>query len=219
MSSKLILTDQLYQYLLDNSIRQHPIETALRKQTEKMPTAKMISTPEATQFIAFLVKLMQAKRVIEVGVFTGVTTLAIAMAMPDDGYILACDRNAEWTKIAKKYWNEAKVNAKIDLRIADAEETLQQEIANKQENSFDLAFIDANKKSYPIYYEQCLRLLRPGGLLIFDNALWGGEVANPQNNDPVTNTIRDALTKLHHDNRMDTCLLPIADGMAMGIKK
>jgi predicted O-methyltransferase YrrM len=219
MSNKLVLTDQLYSYLLDNSIRQNPIESALREQTNKMPTAKMISTPEATQFIAFLVKLMRAKRVIEVGVFTGVTTLAIAMAMPDNGYILACDRNIEWTRIAKKYWEAAKISAKIDLRVADAEETLQAEICNQQENSFDLAFIDANKKSYPIYYEQCLTLLRPGGLLIFDNALWGGEVANPRNNDPVTNTIRDMITKLHHDNRMDTCLLPIADGMAMGIKK
>ena len=218
MSNKLNLTDKLYEYMLSHSIRQHQTETELRQQTKKMPTAKMISTPEATQFVAFLTKLIQAKKVIEVGVFTGVTTLAMALAMPNDGYILGCDHNEEWTRIAKKYWEQAAISNKIDLQIGDAVETLETQIKNGKANSFDLAFVDANKNAYPQYYELCLELLRPGGLLIFDNALWSGRVADEDDKDSKTIAMRAIIDKLHHDKRMDTCLIPVADGMAMGIK-
>ena len=219
MSKPIVMNDNLYQYMIDNSIRLHPTEAELRAETANLSNAKMLSAPEATQFLTVFMHAMQAKRIIEVGVFTGATTLAMALNIPEDGYILACDNNEEYCAIAQKYWDKAEISNKIDLQIANATDTLKKYIDEGQSNSFDFAFIDANKKGYPEYYELCYELLRTGGVMVFDNALQCGRVADMEQQDNITNVIREVLEKIHNDDRMDTCLIPVADGMAIGVKR
>jgi caffeoyl-CoA O-methyltransferase len=219
MSNRTIaMSDELYTYFLSISLRESPLLQELRAETAKMPLARMQIAPEQGQFMALLVELMSARRIIEIGVFTGYSSLCMASAMPDDGLIVACDLSVEWTDIAKRYWQRAGVAHKIDLRIAPAIDTLNA-LLETQTESYDIAFLDADKENYPIYYEQCLRLLRPGGLMIIDNVLWSGRVADPSNDEPDTLALRSFNHKLHNDPRISLSILPIADGLSLARKR
>lgn len=213
------LTDSLYAYLLKVSLRESNVLQELRSETAKLAQAIMQITPDQGQFMALLVELMGARKTIELGVFTGYSTLAVAAALPQDGYILACDTGAEWTAMAQTYWQKAGVAHKIDLQIAPAQETLQKAINAGRLGEFDFAFIDADKENYALYYEQCLQLIRPGGLIAFDNVLWGGAVADQSIQDKSTVALRQLNEKLHKDNRVSISLVPIADGLFLVQKK
>lgn len=220
MSNKTLgLSDRLYEYLLSNSLRESEVLTALRQETATHPMSQMQIAPEQGQFMALLVQLIGAKKTLEVGVFTGYSSLVVALALPDDGQVVACDVSDEYTAIARRYWEKAGVAHKINLRIAPAVETLDALIAEGQSNSFDFAFIDADKSNYDHYYEKCLQLIRPGGLLAIDNVLWSGDVADPSVNDTRTIKIRALNQKLHQDNRVSLSLVPIADGLTLAVKK
>lgn len=213
------LNDQLYQYLLDHSVRETGTMKKLREVTLQQEMARMQIAPEQGQFMALLVELISAKRIIEIGTFTGYSALAMASAMPADGKLICCDISEEWTSIGRPFWQEAGVASRIELRIAPAVKTLDQLIQDKQVGSFDMAFIDADKTSYNDYYERCLVLLRPGGLILFDNTLWGGDVADEQVNDEDTVAIRRLNEKLHTDERVSISLVPIGDGLTLAIKR
>lgn len=220
MSNKSInLTDRLHQYLLETSLREPEILRSLREETAQMPTANMQIAPEQGQFMALLVQLIGAKNTIEVGVYTGYSALAVAMALPDDGQILACDVSEEYTSVARRYWEEAKVSDKIDLHLAPATETLKGAIDRGKSSSFDFAFIDADKESYSEYFELCLTLLRSGGLIAVDNVLWDGAVVDSQKQDVDTCAIRDFNQQLLSDERVDISMVPIADGLTLARKR
>ncbi len=210
----LNVDDTLYQYLIDQSIREHPAQTALREVTASHRAAGMQISPDQGQFMALLVKLTGARRAIEVGVFTGYSALTVALALPADGTLLACDISDEYTRIGRPYWAAAGVEHKIDLRLAPALQTLDAQLAAGQAGQFDFAFIDADKSAYDSYYERCLQLLRPGGLMAIDNTLWSGSVARPAT-DPDTVALQQLNTKLHHDQRIDLSLLHIGDGVTL----
>ena len=219
MAGKNLLSDKfLYDYIQSVSLREPIVLTQLRQETAKLPMSRMQIAPEQGQLMALLVKLIGAKKTLDIGVFTGYSALAVALALPDDGKIIACDRDTRYTDMAKSYWEEAGVAHKIDLRIAPALETLDKLIAEGQENSFDFAFIDADKRNYTNYYERALILVRSGGLIAIDNVLWSGRVADPQDNDKRTIAIRQFNQKLHRDRRVDISLLPIADGLTLARK-
>ncbi|MBF2020438.1 MAG: class I SAM-dependent methyltransferase [Hydrococcus sp. C42_A2020_068] len=209
----------LYEYFRSIALREPEILTQLRQETAKHPMANMQIAPEQGQFMALLVQLMEAKKTLEVGVFTGYSTLAIALALPPEGTIVACDISEEYTAIARRYWEKAGVIHKIDLRIAPAIETLEQLIAQGQVNTFDFAFIDADKSNYDNYYEQALQLVRPGGLIAIDNVFWGGKVADPNATDNRTQVIRRLNQKIHQDDRVTMSLVPIADGLTLALKR
>jgi predicted O-methyltransferase YrrM len=213
------LDDQLYNYLLSVSLREPEILLKLRQETASHPRSTMQISPEQGQFMSLLVQLIGAKKTLEVGVFTGYSSLSVALALPDDGKIIAADVSEEFTAIARRYWQEAGVADKIDLRLAPGLETLDQLLATGQGGTFDFAFIDADKENYDGYYERSLQLVRPGGLIAIDNVLWSGEVANPQNQDESTQSIRALNEKLHHDERVTLSLVPIADGLTLAIKR
>ncbi|OUS09724.1 SAM-dependent methyltransferase [Gammaproteobacteria bacterium 54_18_T64] len=216
MASKYISLDQgLYEYVLASSLRESPALALLREETAALPMAMMQIAPEQGQFMALLVKLMGARRAIEVGVYTGYSALAVAEALPDDGQLIACDINAETTAIAQRYWRQAGLANKIDLRLAPAAQTLQALLDDGQAQSFDFAFIDADKTAYGEYYELCLALLRPGGLIVVDNVLWGGAVADASTGDADTQAIRLFNAQLRIDQRVDLSLLPLADGLSL----
>lgn len=220
MSNRSIgLDDRLYQYLCDNSLREDDLLRALREETAALPKSMMQIAPEQGQFMALLVCLMGARRCIEVGVFTGYSSLAVATALPEDGYLLACDVNVEWTDIARRYWQQAGVADRIDLVLAPAGETLAARLADGEAGSYDFAFIDADKTGYDAYYEQCLKLLRPGGLIVLDNMLWNGSVADPQADDTDTLALKALNARLRDDERIDLSLLPVADGLALCRKR
>ena len=212
------LPDTLYSYLLSESLREPEILHKLRDETAKDPMARMQIAPEQGQFMALLVQLMCAKKCIEVGVFTGYSSLRVALALPHDGKIIACDVSEEWTQIARRYWQEAGVAHKIELRLAPALKTLDALLAENQAGTFDFAFIDADKENYLAYYEYCLKLLRRGGLIAIDNTLWSGRVAEPDNRETDTVALRKFNSKLHHDQRVALSLLPIADGLTLALK-
>lgn len=214
----LNLDDTLYDYLLAHSLREHPVQTALRKQTSEHPYARMQISPEQGQFMALLVKLMGARHAIEVGVFTGYSALAVALALPDDGTLLACDISEEYTRVARPHWEAAGIAHKIDLQLAPAVDTLDARLAAGEAGKYDFAFIDADKTGYDAYYERCLQLLRTGGLIVIDNVLWSGSVARvAQNAD--TAALQALNTKLHHDMRIDLSMLPISDGITLARKR
>jgi caffeoyl-CoA O-methyltransferase len=213
------LTDSLYEYLLSVSLREHDLLLQLREETAADPHARMQISPEQGQFMALLLKLIDARTCLEVGVFTGYSSLATAMAIPDDGRIVACDIDEHWTSIARRYWRMAGVEHKVDLRLGPAIETLQSLIAEGREGSFDFAFIDADKENYVAYYERALRLLRSGGLLMFDNTLWSGRVDDPENAERSTVAIRHFNEHLHRDGRVDLSLLPVGDGLTLARKR
>ncbi len=215
----LTLTDDLYQYLLDVSLREPEVLRRLRRETASHPMARMQIAPEQGQFMALLVRMLGARRALEVGVFTGYSALAVALALPPDGTLTACDVSEDYTAVARRYWQEAGVAGKIDLRIAPALETLEALLAEGQAGTFDLAFIDADKESYDAYYERALRLLRAGGLILFDNVLWSGRVAEADAQDADTQALRTLNRKLHHDERIHLSLLPLADGLTLALKR
>jgi predicted O-methyltransferase YrrM len=215
----IALTDSLYEYLIDVSLRESPTQLALREETATMPNAGMQIAPEQGQFMAMLAKLSGARRYLEIGVFTGYSTLAVAAALPDDGRVVACDVSEEWTSIARRYWRLGGVEGKIDLRLAPALQTLDGLLAAGQQGSFDLAFIDADKEGYLGYYERVLVLLRAGGLVCVDNTLWDGRVADPENADADTVAIRHFNEVLHRDERVDLSLVPIGDGLTLACKR
>lgn len=214
----LNLDDSLYAYLLEVSLREHPVLRELREATAHHPDAGMQIAPEQGQFMALLARLISARRTLEIGVFTGYSALAVALALPDDGMVLACDVSREYTQLARPYWERAGVINKIDLRLAPALDTLDALLADHQAERFDFAFIDADKTGYDAYYERCLALLRPGGLIAIDNVLWGGRVAQAAN-DPGTLAIQRLNLKLRDDPRIDLSLVPIADGLTLARKR
>lgn len=219
MSNKSInLTDSLYQYLLDSSLREPELLKALREETAKLPSANMQIAPEQGQFMALLVQLIGAKKTIEVGVYTGYSALAVAMALPDEGQILACDISEEYTAVARRYWQHAGVIQKIDLRLAPAAETLKSVINEGRSSTFDFAFIDADKENYAEYFELCLQLLRSGGLIAVDNVLWNGAVIDEQKQDVDTCAIRAFNQQLLSDDRVGISMVPIADGLTLARK-
>jgi len=213
------LDNQLYNYLLSVSLREPEILLKLRQETASHPRSGMQISPEQGQFMRLLVELIGAKKALEVGVFTGYSSLSVALALPDDGKIIAADVSEEFTAIARRYWQEAGVADKIDLRLAPALETLDQLLATGQAETFDFAFIDADKENYDAYYERSLQLIRPGGLIAIDNVLWSGKVADPQYQDESTQALRALNEKLHHDERVALSLIPIADGLTLAIKR
>lgn len=215
----LTLTDGLYDYLLAHSVQEPEILQALRQETAQHPMAQMQIAPEQGQFMALLIQLMGAKKALEVGVFTGYSALRVALALPPDGRLVACDVNADYTAIAQRYWDQAGVSDKIDLRLAPATETLAHLIAEGQQNSFDFAFIDADKSNYPVYYEQVLQLVRPGGVIAIDNVLWSGRVADPSVTDNRTQVLRRFNATLATDPRIMLSLVPIADGLTLALKR
>ena len=211
----LPLDDGLYEYLLSVSLREIPLLKTLREETDQLEMAAMQISADQGQFMALLLKILNAKRVIEIGTFTGYSALVMVLALPDDGEIICCDTSAEWTDIARRYWVKAGVDKKIKLRLAPALETLDALIAEGQENSFDFAFIDADKVNMPNYYESCLKLIRPGGLIAVDNVLWSGAVVDPDNQKEDTVAIREFNKQLKSDNRVDLSLVPIGDGLTL----
>lgn len=220
MSNQTIgLDDRLYDYLLSTTLRETPVLAELREETAKHPQGRMQICPEQGQFMALLIQLMGAKRTLEIGVFTGYSTLAVAMALPEDGQIIACDVNEKDTAIAQHYWEKANVTHKIDLRIAPAIDTLDDLIAAGESDRFDFAFIDADKSNYDNYYEKSLQLIRPGGLIAVDNTLWYGRVADPAVQDNRTKRIRALNNKVRNDERVTMSLLPVGDGLLLALKR
>ena len=220
MSNKyLSLTDQIHEYLQAVSLREPDVLRRLRAETASLSQAQMQIAPEQGQLMALLVQLLGARKTLEVGVFTGYSSLAVALALPVDGRIVACDVSEEWTNIARRYWREAGVSEKIDLRLAPALETLDELLADGQAGTFDFAFIDADKGNYDGYYERSLELVKPGGLLAIDNVLWSGRVADPSAEDEDTAAIRALNRKLHEDERVALSLVPIADGLTLALKR
>lgn len=212
------IDDPLFEYVLANSLREHPAQAALREATASHPRAGMQISPDQGQFMALLVKLLGARRAIEIGTFTGYSALVVALALPDDGRLLACDISDEYTRVGRPFWEQAGVAHKIDLVLAPALATLDARLAAGEAGSYDFAFIDADKASYDDYYERCLQLVRPGGLVALDNMLWGGAVAHVAK-DADTAALQALNSKLQRDGRIDHALLTVGDGLALARKR
>jgi len=220
MSSKhLDLSGELWDYIRGMSLREPDVLQRLREETAPLPLARMQISPEQGQFMGLLIRLMEARMTIEVGVFTGYSSISVAMALPDDGKIIACDVSEEWTSIARRYWREAGIASKIDLRLRPALETLDGLLAEGRAGAFDFAFIDADKSNYSNYYERCMKLVRPGGLIAIDNVLWHGDVINPAKQDEDTLEIRAFNERVSRDDRVWVSMLPISDGLTLAMKK
>lgn len=213
------LNQQLYEYLLSVSLRENEVLARLREETSQHHASIMQISPDQGQFMALVVKLLGAKKTLDIGVFTGYSSLIVALALPDAGRVIACDRDPESTQIARRYWELAGVADKIDLRLAPALDTLDQLIAQGESGSFDFAFIDADKLNYANYYERALTLLRPGGIVAIDNVLWFGRVIDHEDTDKRTVAIREFNQKLHQDHRVEISMLAIADGLTLALKK
>ncbi len=211
--------DALLEYLRSVSLREPELLTRLREETAALPMARMQISPEQGQFMALLVRLTGARQCLEVGTFTGYSSLVVALALPEDGRLLACDRSREWTSIAQRYWREAGVAERIELRLGLAMESLEGLLADNEAGHFDFAFIDADKTNYRRYCELALELLRPGGLLLVDNVLWGGSVINPDKQDADTQAIRAFNRWLHSEERVDLSMVPIGDGLTLARKR
>ena len=214
----LNLDETLYRYVLAHSLREHPAQTALREATRTHAYAGMQIAPEQGALMQMLVKLLGAKRCIEIGVFTGYSALAVALALPEDGTLLACDINDDYTKVGKPFWAQAGVAHKITLRLQPALQTLDERLAAGEAAQYDFVFIDADKTGYDAYYERALKLLRSGGLIAVDNTLWGGSVARPAESDD-TRALQALNTKIHADERVDMVLLPFSDGLTLARKR
>ena len=212
------LTDRLYDYLLATSLREPAVLRRLREETAALPQANMQIAPEQGQFMALLVALIGARRTLEVGTFTGYSALVVALALPAEGRVIACDVSEKFTAVARRYWAEAGVADKIDLRLAPAVETLDGLLAEGAAGGFDFIFIDADKETYDSYYERGLELLRPGGLIAVDNVLWSGAVADESRQDEDTRAIRALNAKLLRDRRVAISLVPIGDGLMLARK-
>ena len=220
MKNKSIqLDDALYTYLLSVSLREPEVLRQLREETANHPYGGMQISPEQGQLMGLLVELIGAQRVLEIGVFTGYSSTCMALALPPGGQLMALDLSAEYTGMARRYWQLAGVADKIELRLGPALASLDRLIEDGASGSFDLVFIDADKGNYDAYYERSLRLLRPGGLLLIDNVLWGGKVADPTVEDDDTQAIRALNRKIHTDERVTAVLLPVADGLTLSRKR
>lgn len=218
-SSHLKITDELAEYIRSRSLREPELLAQLRSETALLPQAGMQITPEQGQFMALVVQMLNAKLVLEVGVFTGYSSTVVAMALPDDARLIACDVSEEYTQIARRYWEQAGVNKKIDLRLGPALHTLDQLISQGYSGRFDFAFVDADKENYEAYYERALILLRPGGVVGIDNVLWHGRVIDATVKDPDTEAIRRLNAKLATDNRVSLSMLAIGDGLTLAMKR
>lgn len=220
MSMRTIaLTDELYEYLRNVSLREPALLARLREETSRLERANMQIAPEQGQFMALLIELLDVRRALEIGTFTGYSALVVALAMPSDGRLIACDLSEEWTAIGRRYWEEAGVADKIDLRLGPALATLDELLAADAAESFDFVFIDADKTGYDDYYERSLRLLRAGGMIAIDNVLWNGNVYDLSIDDPDTVAIRALNEKLHTDERVSISLVPIGEGLTLARKR
>ncbi|AFZ48629.1 O-methyltransferase family 3 [Cyanobacterium stanieri PCC 7202] len=220
MSDQTInLSPELYNYLLSVSLREHPVLVELREEMKSHPVGRMQISPEQGQFMALLLKLMGAQRVLEIGVFTGYSSTVMALSLPDDGVLVGCDISKNDTNIARKYWRKAGIEDKIELFLAPALDTLDRLIEEGQEETFDFCFIDADKSNYLDYYEKCLWLVRRGGLIAIDNVLWYGRVVDATVDDKRTNKIREFNKFLKGDSRIDLSLIPIGDGLTLARKR
>ena len=220
MANKTLnLSENLYAYLKRVSLRADPILEALRAETSNLPGAMMQIAPEQGQFMHLLARIAGVRKALEIGVYTGYSALCVARALPDDGQLVACDINAQWTAVARRYWERANVAHKIDLRLKPALETLEDLRSAGANGTFDFSFIDADKDNYRLYYEHLLELARPGGLILIDNVLWSGKVADVDVSDANTSAIRQLNLKLYDDERVDFVTLPLGDGLAIVIKR
>lgn len=220
MSNKTIgLSDELAAYVVRVGAREPEVLARLREETAALPQHGMQIAPEEGAFLAMLAELTGARRCIEVGTFTGYSSTAVALALPEDGHLVCCDVSEEWTSIARRYWERAGVADKIDLRIAPAVETLDRLLADGEEATYDFAFVDADKSGYDAYYERLLRLVRPGGLIAIDNTLWHGDVLDLDSEDEDTQAIQALNEKLAGDERISLCLLPVADGVTLARRR
>ena len=218
-SSVLPYSIELRNYLWEKGLDENPALKRLREETENHPFALMQICPEQGALMANLVRLISAKKAIEVGTFTGYSALAVALALPEDGYLLACDISEEFTSIGKPYWEEAGVSENIDLQIAPAIETLKSKIEDGESNTYDFAFIDADKINYLNYYELCLDLIRQGGVIAIDNVLWGGSVIDSARTDDDTKAIREINDFIVSDKRVNISMIPVGDGVTLAVKK
>jgi caffeoyl-CoA O-methyltransferase len=219
MTSRFLpLDESLFRYVVDHSVREHPAQAALREATRSHAHAGMQISPDQGQLMALLVRLIGARRTIEVGVFTGYSALCVALALPPDGRVLACDINEAYVRVGQPHWEAAGVAHKIDLQIAPALQTLDARLAAGEQGQYDFAFIDADKTGYDAYYERCLRLLRTGGLIAIDNVLWSGSVARPAR-DADTAALQALNDKLHADERVDIAMVAISDGITLARKR
>ena len=219
MSRHFSFDEPTYQYLVKTSVRETDVARRLREETQQLPMAQMQIGPDQGQFLQLLVQLIQAKKTLEVGVFTGYSALWVAAALPDEGKIVACDVSEEYTAVARRYWKEAGVDHKIDLRLRPALETLDELLAQGGASTFDFAFIDADKSNYDNYYERALQLIRTGGLIAVDNTIWSGRVADPNESDTDTIAIRKLNEKLHRDERVALSMLTVGDGLTLAMKR
>ena len=215
----LPLTDALQAYAESHSPREHPVLSELRRATSGMPHAQMQIGADEGALLALLVKLLGARRTLEIGVFTGYSSLAVALALPPDGKLVACDISEEWTAMARRHWEKAGVAGKVDLRLGRASNTLDALLAAGEAGRYDFAFIDADKTSYLAYFERCLELLRPGGLIAVDNTLWSGAVIDPKDRSEDTQAIRAFNEAVHRDERVEVALLTVGDGVTLARKR
>ncbi len=214
-----LLPEFVERYVSDEMPVQSEVALRLRRETSTLPLAIMQIGADQGAFLALLVRVVGARRAIEIGTFTGYSALMIASALPSDGLLICCDVNDEWTRIARRYWREAGLSSRIDLRLAPALDTLDVLIRNNGAGTFDFAFIDADKSTYPAYYEACLTLLRSGGVVALDNMLQDGAVADPNVHDAQSDTLRALNAKIREDVRVDACLLSIGDGVMVARKR
>lgn len=216
MANKTIgISEELAAYVVRVGVREPDVLARLREETARIPQHGMQIAPEQGAFLALLVELIGARRCIEIGTFTGYSSTAVALALPDDGSLICCDVSDEWTSLARKYWGEAEVADKVDLRLGPAVETLDRLIDDGRQGTFDFAFVDADKAGYDGYYERLLVLVRQGGLIAFDNTLWGGAVLDQDTDDEDTRALQALNTKLAEDPRISLCLVPMADGVTL----
>lgn len=213
------LDDRLYDYLLEVGVPEHPAQVALREATDRLPDGGMRSAPEQVRLLAWLIELTGARRVLEVGCFTGYGTLGLALALPSGGQVVTLDVNETWAAIGRRYWREAAVDHRIDLRLGIALETLDRLVTDGDIGSFDLAYVDADKKSYDLYYERALQLVRPGGIVAIDNVLWHGAVADPDDGSRQAVAMRALNRKIRADERVSSLLLPIGDGLTLARRR
>jgi len=220
MSTKTILMDdQLLEYLRQNSVREPDVLQELREETQKLSNSGMQISPEQGQLMSMLVKLVNAHKIVEIGTFTGYSSTVMALAMPEDSQLIAFDISEEYTRTARIFWKKAGVDQRVKLVLGNAKESLKNFLQAGEQESVDLAFIDADKSSYAEYYEYCLQLIRPGGLILVDNVLWGGQVADASNHDKDTEALRIFNAALSSDQRVDLCMVPIGDGLTIARKR